>query len=76
MIKAFAGVLGVVLVLLAVPSGAAIAAPSVPVAAAAPAHVTEAAWVMRCHTVWVRRHRHHHPGWRRVARRSCHRVRI
>jgi hypothetical protein len=76
--KAISGALGAVLLMLAMPS-VAHAASSVPQAAPAPAHVTEAAWVVRCHTVWVRRHwhhHHHHHGWRRVPVRSCHRVHI
>ena len=73
--KAIFGALGAILLMAAAPAGA-IAAPVAPIAAPASAHVTEAAWVMRCDTVWVRRHRHHHHGWHRVPARSCHRVHI
>lgn len=73
--QAIIGALGAVLLLVATSTGA-VAAPAAPVAAPATAHVTEAAWVLRCHTAWVRRHRHHHHGWHRVPIRSCHRVHI
>jgi hypothetical protein len=56
----------------------AVAAPfaaGVPAAAGNPL-LQDAAWVTRCHTVYVRRHRHHHPGWRRVPVQACHRVHI
>jgi hypothetical protein len=75
MIKALSGVVGAVLLMVAMSSGAS-AAPLAPGAASAPPQVTEAAWVTRCHTVWVRRHRHHHHGWHRVPVRACHRVHI
>jgi hypothetical protein len=75
MSKAIFGALGAAMLLAATASGAA-AAPVAPIATPAPAHVIETAWIMRCHTVWLRRHRHHHHGWHRVPARSCHRVRI
>ncbi len=74
MTRTIIGALGAVL-LLASATGA-VAAPAAPAAAPAGSHISQAAWVLRCHTVWVRRHRHHHPGWHRVPARSCHRVRI
>jgi hypothetical protein len=75
MSKAIFGALGAVMLLAATATGAA-GAPVAPIAAPAPALAIETAWVMRCHTVWLRRHRHHHRGWHRVPARSCHRVHI
>ena len=71
------GTLGAVLLALAANDGAVAAplAPAVPANAGNPL-VQEAAWVARCHTVYVLRHRHHHHGWRRVPAQSCHRVHI
>jgi hypothetical protein len=76
--KPIFGLLGAMMLGLAISPGAAAApfAPGTSSAADQP-RVVEAAWVTRCHTVWVRRHRHHHRhGWRRVPVKSCHRVRI
>jgi len=71
------GTLGAVTLGLALQADAVAAPfpPDAPPAAGNPL-VQEAAWVTRCHTVYVRRHRHHHHGWNRVPVQSCHRVHI
>jgi hypothetical protein len=71
-------ILGAVVFGLSANAGAVAAplAPAIPAAAENPL-VQEAAWVTRCHTVYIRRHRHHHHhGWRRVPVQRCHRVHI